>query len=118
MPELTTLPRDLLADNKVKNCAGQDIGRVEQFLFDPITGQISHAVVAFGGFLGATDRLFAVPWHALELDCATRTFHLLADRHTLRTAPKFTRGDEDHLRIDYLEQVDAHFRQNASCYAA
>lgn len=117
MPDSLRMPSDLLADNKVKNAAGQDIGRVEELVTNPSTGKVSHAVVSFGGFLGATDRLFAVPWHALDLDHTTRTFYLRADRRTLRTAPKFTRGERHHLRRDYLMDVDAHYGQPAFCAA-
>jgi hypothetical protein len=97
------------ADNKVKNLTGQDLGRVEEVLVDRITGAPTCAVIAFGGFLGTSDRLFAVPWSALLPDSATHTYYLRADRHTLRTAPKFSRRQRPHLTAEDLEQAAGHF---------
>ena len=117
MPQSLTISSDLLADNKVKNCVGQDIGRIEELILQPETGAVSHAVISYGGFLGASDRLFVVPWSALELDRYSRTFHLNVDRQTLRSAPKFTRGQADHLAEDYLSHVDAHYSGCANSLA-
>jgi sporulation protein YlmC with PRC-barrel domain len=113
-----TISCDLLADNKVKDSAGHDIGRVEEIVMHPHTGAITHVVISFGGFLGASDRLFVAPWSALELDQRTRTFHLRVDRRTLRTAPKFSRHHRDALHDTYLSAVDAHYGQPLASTAA
>ena len=34
-------------------------------MLDMNTGQVAYAVLAFGGFLGMGEKLFAVPWPAL-----------------------------------------------------
>ena len=118
MHQVTSIPCDLLADNKVKDCIGRDLGRVEEVLINPRNGSISHAIVAFGGFLGASDRLFVVPWEAMDLNPRTRTFQLRVDRETLRTAPKFMRDEPRPITDDYLSGLDAHYAQPAACTAA
>jgi hypothetical protein len=117
MHATSSISDDLLMDNKVKNREGLDIGRVEELVAHPESGR-DYAVVAFGGFLGSSDRLFVVPWDTLELDSRTRTFRLRVDRQILRTAPKFSRGQRYHLSPDYLRHVDAHFSPQPAVSAA
>jgi sporulation protein YlmC with PRC-barrel domain len=50
----------------VKNKADEDLGSINDIVFDPRDGRIVYAAVSMGGFLGVGDKLFAVPWEALE----------------------------------------------------
>lgn len=54
---------------------------------------MAYAVLSFGGFLGVGDKLFAVPWHALELDPDNKCFVLDVEKDRLKNAPGF---DKDH----------------------
>ena len=51
---------------KVRNAAGQDLGKVEDLVIDTSTGRVRYAAVSFGGFLGVGDKLFAVPFSAFK----------------------------------------------------
>jgi hypothetical protein len=57
------------------------------------TGQVSYAVLSFGGFLGMGEKLFAVPWSALTLDTQHKRFTLDVSKDRLESAPGF---DSDH----------------------
>ena len=77
----------------VRNMKGEDLGRIEEVMFDLDTGCIAYAVLSTGGFLGMGERLFAVPWNALSVDLEQREFILDVDRARLDKAPAF---DEDN----------------------
>jgi hypothetical protein len=54
------------------------IGVNKELMIDMSSGKINYAVLSYGGFLGMGDRLFAVPWPALKLDTANKSFILNA----------------------------------------
>lgn len=84
---------DTLEGDKVKNRAGDDLGTIEHIMLDVPNGRIAYAVMSFGGFLGMGDKLFAIPWNALELDTEDHAFVLDVDEERLKEAPGF---DKDH----------------------
>jgi sporulation protein YlmC with PRC-barrel domain len=84
---------DTLIGNDVYNTAGESLGTIKEFMIEMSSGRIGYAVLAFGGFLGMGDRLFAVPWQALRLDTANKRFTLNASTEQLKKAPGF---DKDH----------------------
>src|SRR5690242_21020435 len=51
---------------KVLSTSGEDLGKIEDVVVNP-GGEVSYAVLAFGGFLGMGDKLFAVPWNVLQV---------------------------------------------------
>jgi sporulation protein YlmC with PRC-barrel domain len=92
-PGPTLMGADTLLGNDVYNTADENLGSIKEFMIDMSTGNISYAVLSFGGFLGLGDRLFAVPWQALTLDTANKRFMLNATKDQLKNAPGF---DKDH----------------------
>jgi len=84
---------DTLEGDKVKNRAGDDLGTIEHIMLDVPIGRIAYAVMSFGGFLGMGEKLFAIPWNALELDTEDHGFILDTDPERLKQAPGF---DKDH----------------------
>jgi sporulation protein YlmC with PRC-barrel domain len=81
-----------LLGSRVRNAVGEDLGKVEEFVLDPATGQIDYAVLSFGGFLGMGDKLFAIPWNALGVSPARDYILLNVDRGRLENAPGFDRN--------------------------
>ncbi|MDD1711007.1 MAG: PRC-barrel domain-containing protein, partial [Methanoregulaceae archaeon] len=55
------VPSISLARYDVVNKKGEDMGQVQTFIVDMRYGLIAFALVAFGGFLGITDKWFALP---------------------------------------------------------
>jgi sporulation protein YlmC with PRC-barrel domain len=82
-----------LTGDRVRNTAGEYLGRIEEVMLDIPTGRIAYAVLSFGGFLGIGDKLFAVPWKALQIDTAEHEFILDIPRQTLETAPGFDKNN-------------------------
>jgi len=82
-----------LDGDKVVNAAGEDLGDIKDIMIDVPSGRVAYAVLSFGGILGVGSNLFAVPWHALQLDPENHRFILNVDKEQLRNAPGF---DKDH----------------------
>jgi hypothetical protein len=80
-----------LISERVRNRAGEDIGRIEDLVIDPNSGNVEYAVASFDGF-GRSDDLFAIPWS--ELSFSPSRDYLIADfdNERLRRAPSFRRG--------------------------
>jgi len=50
----------------VKNLQNENLGKINDLVFDPESGRISYAVVSIGGVLGVGDKLIAVPVTSLR----------------------------------------------------
>ena len=84
---------DTLMGNDVYNNDGEDLGDIKEFMIDMASGKLAYAVLSFGGMLGLGDKLFAVPWSALQLDTENKRFTLNVPKESLKDAPGF---DKDH----------------------
>jgi uncharacterized protein YegP (UPF0339 family)/sporulation protein YlmC with PRC-barrel domain len=93
------VPSNKLAQYDVVNEKGQDMGQVQTFVVDMQEGLIAFAMVAFGGFLGLTDKWFALPWAALKWHQKTMKFILDMPEDVLKNAPGM---DKDK----WLEEID------------
>ena len=82
-----------LAGDSVVNTTGERLGKIRAIMLDVPSGRVAYAVLSFGGFLGAGDKLFAIPWPALKLDPVEKRFVFDVSKERLETAPGF---DKDH----------------------
>jgi sporulation protein YlmC with PRC-barrel domain len=83
---------DTLLGDSVVNGSNDDLGDIKEIMLDMNTGQVAYAVLAFGGFLGMGEKLFAVPWQALHLDTVNKRFVLDIDKERLKNAPGFDKN--------------------------
>lgn len=99
-----------MVGSAVRNLKGDDPGKIQELMIDVATGRIAYTVLAYGGFLGMGDKLFAIPWEALMARSDERHFVLEIDEETLKTAPGF---DHDHYPITadsiWLSNVYTHY---------
>jgi hypothetical protein len=58
-------------------------------MLDPRDGVIAYAVLPHGGMIGVGEKLFAIPWQALDFDEASRALVLDASPERLDAAPGF-----------------------------
>ena len=86
-PEL--MAANTLMGNDVYNLKNENLGDIKEIMLDMRTGQVSFAVLSFGGFLGMGEKLFAVRWGALTLDTQNKRFTLNVDKDGLESAPEF-----------------------------
>lgn len=83
------LSASTLAGDKVRNSAGEDLGKVDEIMIDIASGRVAYAVLSFGGMLGMGNKLFAVPWSAFKIDEDEKCFILDVNKKTLEGAPGF-----------------------------
>ena len=70
------------------------LGTVHHVTIDKYTGQVSYAVMSFGGFLGMGESYHPLPWKVLTYDTRLGGYvvdHL--DRNRLEGAPSYTSRD-------------------------
>jgi sporulation protein YlmC with PRC-barrel domain len=83
----------------VVNPNGDSLGDIKEIVIDPRIGRVAYAVVSFGGFLSMGEKLFAIPFSALEYNgLATNrmpinSYILNVSKERLEAAPGF---DSDH----------------------
>ncbi len=66
-PEPVTAKVSDLLSLSVYGSANEKLGKVEDLVVDPGSGQIRYAVLSFGGILGMGDKYFAIPWSDLHV---------------------------------------------------
>ena len=82
-----------LDGNKVMSSDGEHVGKISDIMLDVRSGRIAYAVLAEGGFLGMGATLHAIPWNALTLDTADKSFRVDIAAQRLKDDPGF---DKDH----------------------
>lgn len=87
------LSANTLTGTDVRNPEGENLGHLKELMIDTDMGQISYAVLSFGGFLGLGDKLFALPWPAFQVDPENESLILDVDKETLESAPGFDKDD-------------------------
>lgn len=80
---------DTLLGNDVVNAQEEDLGDIKEIMLDMRSGRIAYAVLSFGGMFGMGDKLFAIPWQALQLDTENHRFVLDVPKDRLESAPGF-----------------------------
>lgn len=73
----------------VKNPKGDNLGDIKELVLDPRSGKVVYAVVSFGGVLDMGDKLFIVPWKALNWSRDKEYYLLELDKTTFTSAPGF-----------------------------
>ncbi|VVE34595.1 photosystem reaction center subunit H [Pandoraea horticolens] len=109
-PGPSVMAADTLDAEDVVNPAGENLGKIKHIMLDVQHGTIAYAVLSFGGFLGMGDKLFAIPWHALQLDVGNKRFILGIDKEALRKAPGFDKDCWPSMAdLHWAEQVHAYY---------
>ena len=87
------LSSDSICSDRVRNAAGEDLGKIEELMIDVNTGRVAYAVLSFGGFMKLGNKLFAIPWEALTLDPQNKQFVLNVDKARLENATGFDKDN-------------------------
>jgi sporulation protein YlmC with PRC-barrel domain len=93
---MTVSRAEKLVGTKVKNPAGQDLGKVEDLVIDLATGKVRCGILSFGGFLGIGDKLFAVPFSSMKLRQTgdnERHFEINVTKQQLENAKGFDKNN-------------------------
>ena len=99
-----------LIGNAVFNQQYEDLGEVKEIMLDMRTGEVSYAVLIFGGLLGMGEKHFAVPWKALVLDTNNKRFVLNVPKSHLQSAPGFDKDDwPDMANPEWSAHIDTYY---------
>lgn len=90
---MTVLSSSTLSGEEVVNRDGENLGDIKDLMIDVNSGQVTYAVLEFGGFMGMGSRLFAVPMSAMKLDTENKRFILDQSKEKLENAPGFDKDD-------------------------
>ncbi len=106
---------DLIAASKVEGTniydrRGERIGSVYDVMIEKRSGQVSYAILSFGGFLGLGENYYPLPWNQLTYDTSVGGYVTNLDEARLKGAPSYTSRDtadwDDH---DYRRRVDDYY---------
>ena len=83
-------PSHSIVGMDVTNSDGEALGTIEELMLNAEYGDISYAVVKFGGgFLRSGEKLFAIPWQAFSLSLHDKKAILQVPRERLEEAEGF-----------------------------
>jgi hypothetical protein len=100
----------LIESDRVEGTAvyGQDnkkIGTIERVMIDKKSGQVSYAVLGFGGFLGIGHDHYPLPWTSFRYDEKLGGYLANITEAQLKGAPKYA-ADNDWDWNDKKRRVD------------
>lgn len=105
----TLVSTDRLAFYNVVNRQDDDMGQTRLFLIDLCTGRVAFALVSFEGFLGISDKWFALPAELLGWSVSKGKFILDLPRSALENAPGIKKDK-------WPEEIDLLWLENACSY--
>lgn len=106
---------ELIAASKVEGTTvydrkGEKVGSVYEVMLEKRTGQVSYAVLSFGGFLGLGENYYPLPWEQLHYDTSRGGYVVDLDESRLRDAPSYRTGEQANWDdADYRRRVDDYY---------
>lgn len=105
-----------LLGSAVQNRAGENLGEIKEVVMDASSGEISYAVLSFGGggFFGLRTKFFAVPWSALTLDAEQGLVVLQVEKDRLELAPGFDKKRWPTMveNLSWWQEMQTYYRHN------
>ena len=101
----------------VKNKSNEDLGSINDIVIDARDGRVAYAAVSMGGFLGVGDKLFAVPWEAIECreENGTHVAYLDIDKQRMQDAQGFDQDKwPDMANQEWRTENDRRYRLQRS----
>jgi sporulation protein YlmC with PRC-barrel domain len=83
------VPASKIIGESVVNRQNEDLGKIHEIVIDAKEGRMAYAVLSFGGFMGMGNKLFALPWKALQFAETENKLVLNVDKEKLKAAPGF-----------------------------
>jgi hypothetical protein len=90
---VSVIGSDKVEGTAVYGADDQRIGSVQRVMIDKLSGNVSYAVVSFGGFLGIGEDYYPVPWPSLKYDTRLGGYRLGVTEEQLKGAPKYGQHD-------------------------
>jgi PRC-barrel domain len=106
---------NLIGSDKVEGTAvygadGEKIGSIERVMLDKKSGQVSYAVLAFGGFLGIGHDHYPLSWSTLKYNSELGGYQVAVTEDQLTNAPKYSNDDDwDWKDPEKAHAVDTYY---------
>ena len=94
---------------------GNNIGTIKRTMIEKISGQVTYAVLSFGGFLGLGTEEHSIPWNKLTYDTNLGGYRTDITEQQLRAAPAFSR-DQEYDWTDRNRERELHSHYGARPY--
>ena len=105
------IPTTRIEQYDVVNKKGQDMGQVQNFVVDMVAGRIAFVIVSFEGFLGISDKWFALPWEILTWSVENKKFILDMSKEAFREAPGLDKTKwPNEINFDLVAKTYSHFK--------
>ncbi len=102
---------DKVEGTDVYDANNEAIGSIQRVMIDKRSGQVSYAVLAFGGFLGMAEELDPLPWNSLTYDTTLGGYKTSVTEEQLKGAPKYATENDwswsDRTRLSSVDQYYA-----------
>lgn len=85
------VPASKIVGETVVDRQNRSLGKIHELVIDAKKGRLAYAVLSFGGFMGMGNKLFALPWRALEFANTENKLILNVEQEKLKAAPGFDR---------------------------
>ena len=110
----STSPHELITASRVTgtptfNSAGEKIGHVHDLSIDKVSGQVTYALLSFGGFLGFGERFQPLPWSVLTYDPEKGGYVVPIAKEALEKAPAFTADELENFGAGHQKLVDQYY---------
>lgn len=79
--------------DKVFNRTGDHLGKIMDIMLNLSNGKVEYVVIQSGGFMGISQKYFAVPFNALVVDADRHAFILNQNKDAFKDHPGF---DKNH----------------------
>jgi sporulation protein YlmC with PRC-barrel domain len=111
----TNETRDLISSDKVEGTSvydrnGNNLGTISNVMLDKRSGQVDHAVLSFGGFLGMGSSYHPLPWDQLHYDSNQGGYLVDITKEQLEGAPTYSATEEARWQDPaYGRSIDAYY---------
>ena len=102
---IKVLTASSIIGDEVENLQGEKLGFIQDIMLNLQKGNIEYVVLSFGGFLGIGDKLFAIPFKALQLNPSKKVFILNKEKEYLEKSPGFDQTQWPETNSHYFEQI-------------
>ncbi len=119
-PTMSTQGRSLIESDRVEGTNvyspdGTKIGSIKRLMIEKVSGQVTYAVMSFGGFLGLGGEEYTIPWSKLNYDTSLGGYRTDITEEQLRGSPTFYR-DQAYDWTDRNRERELHDYWGASYY--
>lgn len=100
-----------IVGQEVQTPTGDSLGKVEELVLDR-TGQVTHAIISYGGTFGMGEKFTAVPWQVFSSKLAGDK--VVLEEQLVKQAPSFNEGKwPDLTSKTWSQQMDRFWSQQA-----